>query len=227
MPVTMRGGKEYRTVVERLKVAHGEDALPVGIREIRTSIQSAGAGAHVVVLAVVVFGDGREFTGMSLARFDATTGADATSPIECAETSAVGRALAFAGYYGSDDGLAGAEELRDAQRFGPVRKPGVATNGAARVDEDLGRGSAAPRPVQRANPQDGPAYDESGAFPPAGYDGGAGSASPPATEKQLQSIARMARALGREVATEGLTRYAASTLISDMGEEMSRQRSAP
>lgn len=219
MPVTL-SGKLYNTVQERLKAAHGEDAKPAGVREIRTDIRWGGVQGHAVVVATVVFADGREFTGMSLARFDATRGADATNPVECAETSAVGRALAFAGYYGSDDGLAGAEELRDAQRFGPVRKPGVATNGAARVDEDLGRGSAAPRPVQRANPQDGPAYDESGP-PSAGYDGGAGSASPPATEKQLLAIGRLSNALGKlEVKTEGLTRYTASELISRLSAEM-------
>jgi len=37
------------------------------------------------------------------------------SPIETAETSAVGRALAMAGWFGSGDGIAGAEEVRVAE----------------------------------------------------------------------------------------------------------------
>jgi hypothetical protein len=114
MPVAMRGGKEYATVNERLEQSHGEKARPKGITSVVTEVRPAGQ--VTVILARVRFEDGREFTGMSEIKFDATSGADKDAPVECAETSAVGRALAFAGYYGSDDGLAGAEEVAGAER---------------------------------------------------------------------------------------------------------------
>lgn len=118
MPVNVGRGKQYRTVQERLEAAHGEKAQPVGINCIHTELRSmpGPSGPVVVITAAVTFEDGRVFTGISEAQFDATSGADKTNPIEVAETSAVGRALAFAGYYGSDDGIAGAEEVRRAQQ---------------------------------------------------------------------------------------------------------------
>ena len=114
MPVPMKGGKLYATVQERLAAAHGDKAQPVGIVKIDTEI--AATAPLLIVRAVVLFDDGRAFTGMSEAPLDATSGAEKTNPVEVAETSAVGRALAFAGYYGSEDGIAGAEEVRAAQR---------------------------------------------------------------------------------------------------------------
>ncbi len=118
MPVPMKGGKSYATVQERLTAAHGETARPEGITSIVTVLQSlpSSSGPVVFAIATITFTDGRIFTGISEAQFDATSGADKTNPIEVADTSAVGRALAMAGYYGSDEGLAGAEEVRDAQR---------------------------------------------------------------------------------------------------------------
>ncbi|HXI16862.1 MAG TPA: hypothetical protein VNM48_10850 [Chloroflexota bacterium] len=118
MPVSMRGGRSYSTVQERLTAAHGETARPEGIASIVTALQSlpSSSGPVVFAVATITFTDGRTFTGISEAQFDATSGADKTNPVEVAETSSVGRALSMAGFYGSDDGLAGAEEVRDAQR---------------------------------------------------------------------------------------------------------------
>ncbi|HXI15393.1 MAG TPA: hypothetical protein VNM48_03405 [Chloroflexota bacterium] len=118
MPVQMRGGKAYSTVQERLTAAHGEAARPEGIASIVTTLQSlpSSSGPVVFAIATVTFTDGRTFTGISEAQFDATSGADKTNPVEVAETSSVGRALSMAGFYGSDDGLAGAEEVRGAER---------------------------------------------------------------------------------------------------------------
>lgn len=146
MPVPMRGGKLYSTVNERLEAAHGETAQPSGIKSVCTEI--CPAGQVTVVRATVTFADERVFVGMSEIKFDATSGADKDAPVECAETSAVGRALAFAGYYGSDTGLAGAEEVRTAtlRQEHRERGPGTATNGAARVNADL-RSQTSPRPA--------------------------------------------------------------------------------
>ena len=109
--VVMVKGKRYETVAERVAQAHGEEIKPVGIHGITTEPQALGD--TVVVKATVQFKDGRTFTG--LAEVIATSsGAQSTNPVECAETSAVGRALAMAGYFGSGDGMAGAEEVQSA-----------------------------------------------------------------------------------------------------------------
>ena len=134
MPVKMRGDKMYATVNERLEAAHGDAGQPSGIKSVLTEV--CPAGPVTIVRATVTFADERVFVGMSEIKFDATSGADKDAPVECAETSAVGRALAFAGYYGSENGLAGAEEVRSAtlRQEHRERVPGVATNGAARVN---------------------------------------------------------------------------------------------
>lgn len=130
MPVKTKGGKSYRTVWERLNAAHGDGDAPTGITQIETEIVSTTP--LLVVKATVWFSSGQRFTGLSEAKLDAPANtADGTNPIECAETSAVGRALAFAGYYGSDDGIAGAEEVQRAQTL---------------------RQQAAPRPAQAPGP---------------------------------------------------------------------------
>lgn len=130
MPVAMRGGKMYATVQERLKAAHGDD-VPVGIASILTEPISLPTvhGATVLIKATVTFTNGSAYSGLSEVPFDATSGAEKTNPVEVAETSAVGRALANAGYFGSDTGMAGAEEMREAQRresLPPRAKPQMA-----------------------------------------------------------------------------------------------------
>lgn len=149
MPVPMRGNKLYSTVQERLEVAHGETAQPVGIQSIVTDALALTATV-VVLRATVTFTDGRAFTGISEAQFDATSGADKTNPIEVAETSAVGRALAFAGYYGSADGIAGAEEVRQAQRRQQQHAPAAAVVGDLKKAQSTGdRDPARERAVDR------------------------------------------------------------------------------
>jgi hypothetical protein len=236
----MQGGKLYATVQERLVAAHGEDAKPAGIVAIKTSVADALSGGQTVVQAEVTFTDGRIFTGMSLARFDATRGADATNPIECAETSAVGRALAFAGYYGSDDGLAGAEEVRDARRFGPInrvgggvsapapgRAPSVGTQAQGRIAQDAGAGPrpAQPGPYERG----GAAGDDPGPLEapdwPAGVTRGAAGATgfnsgAPITPKQIEALKRW-KVPDDQMPT---TRADASAMMSKLIEEKGQQR---
>ena len=119
MPVDIRG-KTYWTVAERLKLAEGEEFVPpVGIKSIITSVEAAGN--IVVARAHVTFTDGREFTGHSMVNTSATSPAERDAPLETAETSALGRALAFAGYYGSPEGIAGAEEIAMAQARADAR----------------------------------------------------------------------------------------------------------
>ena len=49
----------------------------------------------------------------------------------------------------------------------------------------------------------------------------------PATPTQLETIAKLARSVGRTVSTEGLTRAAASELITRLSEERYGARRAP
>jgi hypothetical protein len=192
MPVRMRGNKMYLTVHERLAAAHGEQAQPRGIASITT--EAFAVGPAVLVRATVTFTDGRVFTGLSQAQFDATTGADATNPTECAETSAVGRALAFAGYPGSEDGLAGAEEVAQAQRreaqleraraAGPRSVPPRVEQGGAGEADD-GYRPAAPSDPVAPWPEVRP--------PRTGGGGGTG----PATDTQRTAVRTLSQSLGR------------------------------
>ena len=110
MVVTIKG-RPYATVAERLSQAHGDQIKPTGIQSIHT--QQVAVGDTALVKATITFADGRTFTGLAQA-ITTSSGAQSTNPVECAETSAVGRALAMAGYFGSGDGIAGAEEVRSA-----------------------------------------------------------------------------------------------------------------
>lgn len=93
-------GKEYVTVAERLTVAHkGLKTLSITTEVLFTD--------PVVVKATVVTDKGT-FTGISAA--NASKQIEKESPYEVAETSAVGRALAFAGYE-TTNGIASAEEM--------------------------------------------------------------------------------------------------------------------
>lgn len=144
MPIDIHG-KLYRTVAERLKDAHGvEHEPPTGIQSIET--RPVQVGNLVIVTATVTYFDGRHFDGMSLVNLSATSPAERDAPVEVAETSAVGRALAMSGWPGSEEGLAGAEEMHLAQQRSASRQP-VMTPQSMPFPPSMGSGSAAPRPV--------------------------------------------------------------------------------
>jgi len=100
-------------------------------------------GDYHIVVVTVQFTDGRTFEGSSEVTRGSGGGAQASSPVETAETSAYGRALAMAGYYGSGDGLAGYEEVSYGEARTTVRpaQPRAVTSGmngattVANVDE--------------------------------------------------------------------------------------------
>jgi len=134
MPVTMQGGKEYFTVAERLTLAHGEDNKPHGIKSIDTIIVTDGE--YPYIKAIVTFNDERMFSGTASIRTGGR-GAEATNPLEVAETSAVGRALAFGGWSGSELSIASADEVFIAKARDILttdgRAPTEAPNGIART----------------------------------------------------------------------------------------------
>lgn len=100
MPIQIHG-KQYVTVSERLIQADKE------IKSITTEVLYQ---TPVVVKATVVTTKGT-FTGISAA--NQLKAIEKQSPYEVAETSAVGRALGFAGY-GITESIASAEEMAKA-----------------------------------------------------------------------------------------------------------------
>ena len=97
-------GKEYMPVSERVKELH-ESVTEDTVYSIVTEIISNSE--MVVVKATVSLGD-RVFTGHSQATWG--EGMMGKVALEVAETSAVGRALGFAGF-GIVEGIASADEI--------------------------------------------------------------------------------------------------------------------
>ena len=97
MPVLFHG-KEYKTVAERLEEAK-DDILSINTEVLYIE-------PKVMVKATVTTKKG-VFTGISAANPDKMI--EEKTPVEVAETSAVGRALAFAGYAGTE--IASADEM--------------------------------------------------------------------------------------------------------------------
>lgn len=93
-------GKNYVPVSERIKEA-GDNLVKV-----ETVIMQHEP--VVVIKATIFLKSGNSFTGISSA--NPLKLIEKTNPYEVAETSAVGRALGFAGY-GIDEGIASADEV--------------------------------------------------------------------------------------------------------------------
>ncbi len=122
---------DYVPVAARLSLA-----LVDGITTIHTTPPTMITAAMGFVQATVVLADGRSASGTASFRLDLTgKSAQATCPLEDAETSALGRALAFLGYE-SRRGVASREEVQEAQRradaprtvTGPVSRVQAARN---------------------------------------------------------------------------------------------------
>lgn len=100
-------GKEYMTVAKRVELAHDDKALE--------SIETEVLSHDPVVVRAKVIVRGQVFTGISSVSLDSPRIIEKQNPYEVAETSAVGRALGFAGY-GLIESVASADELIRANR---------------------------------------------------------------------------------------------------------------
>lgn len=100
-------GKDYMTVAKRVELWH-EDVKKHTDFSIETEVLQHDP---VVVVKAVVKWDGKKFTGISSA--NPAKSIEKSNPYEVAETSAVGRALGFAGY-GLIEGIASADEMYKA-----------------------------------------------------------------------------------------------------------------
>lgn len=95
-------GKEYMTVARRVELAHEEKALESVVTDVLNH-------DPVVVKATITI-KGKEFTGISAIDPESSKTIERQNPYEVAETSAVGRALGFAGY-GLLESVASADEV--------------------------------------------------------------------------------------------------------------------
>lgn len=95
-------GKEYMTVARRVELAHEEKAL----ENVETEVLSH----NPVVIRAKVTVRGNVFTGISSIDLNSQKLIEKQNPYEVAETSAVGRALGFAGF-GLIESVASADEV--------------------------------------------------------------------------------------------------------------------
>ena len=102
MSVTIHG-REYVTVAERVTAAHATSLMSI------TTELLVEDGKRYIVRATVTLKDNQVFTGHA-EETRGSKGIAGQSPLEVAETSAVGRALGFAGF-GSTESIASAEEV--------------------------------------------------------------------------------------------------------------------
>lgn len=104
-------GKDYVTVARRVELAHeaNEKTFTITTELVQQD--------PVLIKATVITPKGT-FTGYSASYGDPKKPIEKQSPFEVAETSAVGRALGFAGY-GVVEGLASADEMRKAEIQAP------------------------------------------------------------------------------------------------------------
>ena len=105
MPVNIHG-KEYYTVVERLKMLKNDFKINYSL----TTELLKCDNERVVVKATLSI-DGNEYTGLAEEMRNSSK-INKTSAVENGETSAIGRALSSAGYFGSE--FCSANELENA-----------------------------------------------------------------------------------------------------------------
>ena len=95
-------GKDYMTVARRVELARESDALE--------SVDTEILSHNPVVVKAKVTVKGRTFSGISSVNADTNKSIEKQNPYEVAETSAVGRALGFAGF-GLLESIASADEM--------------------------------------------------------------------------------------------------------------------
>ena len=238
--IVERDGRSFVLYAGLLDLGHER-----GLRSITTTlVQVPGElnGMTAIVHATVET-EGGTFTGLGDASPGNVTRMMAPHLIRMAETRAKARALRDA----VNVGVTALEELGDDDARPETRLP-------ESQKEPQKAGASAARPARPAAPApSAPAEEDEGfegegepeRFPgrPARANGrpdglrlgfgvgtqesrgGAGVAAP-ATPKQLQTIARMARAAGKSIETEGLSRAQASEIISGLIGEMGQLRAS-
>jgi hypothetical protein len=247
--IVERDGRSFVLYAGLLDLGHER-----GLRGITTTLVQVPSelnGMTAIVHATVET-EGGTFTGLGDASPGNVTRMMAPHLIRMAETRAKARALRDA----VNVGVTALEELGDDERPEArlpesQRETQKAGASAARSAPAAAAPAPAPAPVPAPGAEDegfegeGEGEGEPERFParPARTNGrqdglrlgfgvgtqesrgGAGVAAP-ATPKQLQTIARMARAAGKSIETEGLSRAQASEIISGLIGEMGQLRAS-
>jgi|GEM_PF-2909506 len=109
-------GKDYVEVKDRVQAAHAEESYSMLSEE---SFEMGGRSYVRVYIDV----KGKQYIGTAEIKFNAKGNTpDGMSPFECGETSALGRALGFAGY-GVVDSIASADEVARNVEAQATEKP--------------------------------------------------------------------------------------------------------
>jgi hypothetical protein len=242
-----RDGRSFVLYAGLLDLAHER-----GLRGITTTLVQVPSdlnGMTAIVHATVETEQGT-FTGIGDANPSNVTRMMAPHLLRMAETRAKARALRDAVNVGvtaleeladADETLPSGQSRDESDRRGQGARPApAATRGSAGQG---GQATPGARPAEPVPDEDEPEPER---FPARtngraegrpehlrlGFGvstqesrGGAGVAAP-ATPKQLQTIARMARAAGKTIETEGLSRAQASEIISGLIGEMGQLRAS-
>lgn len=234
--VINRHGKDYVLYAGLLDEAHSQ-----GLTSIKTSLVQAptAQNGNVAICLAEVTTEKGTFTGIGDADPGNVNRMMTNALIRLAETRAKARALRDAvnvGMVALEELAENASETLSLEDIAPHEPPaGIVSLPSVR--EGL-RQAAQAEPALRAPtplPAAGPSIGEStegeaaerarGALPVAAR---ARSAAPraaaegpplPATQTQIETIGKLARSVGRTVSTDGLTRAAASELITRLSEE--------
>ena len=190
MPVSIKG-KEYNTVAERVRVFH-EEHKDVETSVITETLDFEGDGV-ARVHCIIKIGAHKEYHGEAFERAGSTF-INETSHLENAETSALGRALAAAGYAGSE--YASADEVQNAinQRQTPTDTPEPAKT--PRGGPPPASSTVPPRPDKEVAPSDHSQEAADARYRKETYGDSAprvtkGSAGVPASDKQKSYLEKL------------------------------------
>ncbi|HEU5316210.1 MAG TPA: hypothetical protein VFX49_08890 [Chloroflexota bacterium] len=219
--IVERNGRSFVLYAGLLDLAHER-----GLKAVTTTlvqIPSDLNGGVAIVHATVETSQGT-FTGLGDAAADNVSRMMVPHLIRMAETRAKARALRDA----VNVGVTALEELGDIDEPAPYEpaerepvaagrsngRPDASANGHAARGEQSAEERGASRGLRALEPRD---------LEPAAGNSGPRPGAAPATPKQLQTIQRMARAAGKTIAAENLTRAQASEIISNLIGEMDQR----
>ncbi|HEV2121918.1 MAG TPA: hypothetical protein VGW38_03965 [Chloroflexota bacterium] len=242
--IVERNGRSFVLYAGLLDLAHerGLKAITTTLVQIPSELNQNMAICH----ATVETAQGT-FTGLGDASPENVSRMMLPHLIRMAETRAKARALRDA----VNVGVTALEELADIDEVGSgeaveASRPAESPNRSGKQNGSARHGLRALEPVDVVGPEEDLPFDlferqgrkVVGPRPANGQANGqaSGAGSPngatvrqneaPATPKQLQTIQRMARAAGKTVPAEGLTRAQASEIISTLIGEMDQQRAS-
>ena len=218
--VINRHGKDYVLYAGLLDEAHLQ-----GLQSIKTELVQVptAQNGHVAICTAEVVTERGTYTGIGDADPANVNQMMANALIRMAETRAKARALRDA----INVSMVAVEELAesapetllldDELAAASSSRPAVPLALVPAIAETMAPGPAGLASQGLATPPEGPARPailRNGSRTPA-----AAADPQPATQTQLETIAKLARTVGRAVHTEGLTRAAASELITRLSEE--------